>query len=417
MDILSKRVKSMSPSATLALVAKASELKQQGKDVISLSVGEPDFNTPEFIGNAAKWAIDNGKTKYTPVPGTPELRKAIVEKFRSQNGLDYTVDQVMASTGGKQVLFNALLATVDQGDEVIIPAPYWVSYPEMVKFAEGTPVTVDCPESDDFKLTPETLRKAITDKTKWLILNSPSNPTGMAYSEEELKALADVLREFPHVHILSDDIYEHLTYGDFEFKTLAQVAPDLKERTVIVNGVSKAYSMTGWRIGYAAGPQALIKAMTKIQGQSTSNASSISQAAAAEALTGDQSFLKDWRQKFEERQTLVYERLNAIPGLNCIKPQGAFYLYASCEGVIGSTTPDGKTIENDQDFADYILETQYLTLVPGHAFGMSPYFRISYALAKEDLEKACQRLEVACKDLKPVNSTPQAKKSGTGPRP
>lgn len=415
MGLISKRVQKVKPSATLALVAKASELKAQGKDVISLSVGEPDFDTPDHIKNAAKKAMDQGKTKYTPVPGTPDLRKAIVEKFKTENALDYDLDQVMVSTGGKQVLFNAFMASLDQGDEVIIPAPYWVSYPEMVAMADGKSVIVDCPEEHDFKLTPAKLEKAINAKTKWLILNSPSNPTGMAYSKAELEALADVLRKHPHVHILSDDIYEHLTYDGFKFHTLAQVAPDLKDRTLTMNGVSKAYSMTGWRIGYCAGPKDLIKAMTKIQGQSTSNASSISQAAALEALTGDQAFLRDWTKSFQERRDLVMKKLNAIDGITCIQPQGAFYVFASCEGLIGSTTPDGKKIETDEDLAAYILETQYVTLVHGGAFGMSPYFRISYALSKEHLEKACDRILSACQSLQRPHA-PTVKKTGTGPR-
>lgn len=415
MGLISKRVQKVKPSATLALVAKASELKAQGKDVISLSVGEPDFDTPDHIKNAAKKAIDQGKTKYTPVPGTPELRKAIVEKFKKENGLDYEVDQVMVSTGGKQVLFNAFMASLDAGDEVIIPAPYWVSYPEMVAMADGESVIVECPESDNFKLTPAKLEAAMTPKTKWLILNSPSNPTGMAYSEDELKALAEVLRKHPHVHILSDDIYEHLTYDGFKFNTLAAVAPDLKDRTLTMNGVSKAYSMTGWRIGYCAGPKDLIKAMSKIQGQSTSNASSISQAAALEALTGDQSFLAEWRKTFQERRDLVMSKLNAIDGITCIQPEGAFYIFASCEGLIGSTTPDGKKIESDEDFAAYVLESQYVTLVHGGAFGMAPYFRISYALSKEDLEKACDRILKATQSLQRAPA-PTVKKTGTGPR-
>lgn len=415
MGLISKRVQKVKPSATLALVSKASELKAEGKDVISLSVGEPDFDTPEHVKAAAKTAMDQGKTKYTPVPGTPELRKAIVEKFKKENGLDYDLDQVMVSTGGKQVLFNAFMASLDEGDEVIIPAPYWVSYPEMVAMADGTSVIVECPEDENFKLTPEKLEKAITANTKWLILNSPSNPTGMAYSKQELEALAIVLRKHPHVHVLSDDIYEHLTYDGFKFHTLAEVAPDLKDRTLTMNGVSKAYSMTGWRIGYCAGPKDLIKAMGKIQGQSTSNASSISQAAALEALTGDQKFLNDWRKSFQERRDLVLSRLNAIEGLKCIQPEGAFYIFASCEGLIGSTTPDGEKIESDADFAAYILDSQYITLVHGEAFGLSPYFRISYALSKQDLEKACDRIQAACQALEKPHA-PSVKKTGTGPK-
>lgn len=412
MSFISKRVQNVKPSATLALVAKAAELKAAGKDVISLSVGEPDFDTPDHIKNAAKKAIDDGKTKYTPAPGTPELRRAIVDKFKRENNLDYDIDQIIVSTGGKQVLYNAFMASVNPGDEVVIAAPYWVSYPDMVILAEGTPVIVECQEDAQFKLTPAQLEQAITDKTKWLILNSPSNPTGMAYTKAELEALAEVLRKHPHVYVLSDDIYEHLTYDGFKFHTLAEVAKDLQDRILTMNGVSKSYSMTGWRIGYAAGPLDLIKAMTKIQGQSTSNACSISQAAALEALNGDQSFLSEWREVFQERRDLVLSKLNAIEGLTCITPQGAFYIFASCAGLIGSVTPDGKRIENDADFAAYILETQSVTLVHGEAFGLSPYFRISYALSSADLEKACDRILTACEKLeKPAQSD---LKSATG---
>ena len=399
MSLLSNRVKNVKPSATLALVSKAKELKAQGKDVISLSVGEPDFDTPEHIKNAAKKALDEGKTKYTPVPGTEELRKAIQAKFKRDNDLDYDLDQIIAATGGKQILYNAMMASVDKGDEVVMAAPYWVSYPDMVTLADGTPVIVECPEEDNFKLTPERLDGAITNKTKWVILNSPSNPTGMAYTPEELKALAEVLRKHPHVYILTDDIYEHLTYDGFEFATIGQIAPDLKDRLLTMNGVSKSYSMTGWRLGFAAGPVELIKAMTKIQGQSTSNACSISQAAATEALNGDQSFLKDWCKTFAERRDFVVSKLNAIDGIKCIKPQGAFYIFASCEGYIGATTPDGKKIETDQDFAAAFLEAENVTLVHGGAFGLSPYFRISYALDLESLEKACDRLARFCGTL------------------
>ena len=407
MAFLAKRMKKIKPSATLALVSKANELKAQGKDVISLSVGEPDFDTPDPIKNVAIQGIQDGKTKYTPVPGTAELRKAIQDKFKRDNDLDYGLDQIIAGTGGKQILFEAFLATLDAGDEVVIPAPYWVSYPDMVALASGTSVTVECSEAEDFKITPDKLRASITDKTKWVILNSPSNPTGMAYTEDELKALADVLREYPHVHIMSDDMYEHLVYDDFKFKTLAQVAPDLKDRTLTVNGVSKAYAMTGWRIGFAAGPVELIKAMTKLQGQMTSNPSSISQEAAREALAGDQTFLKEWCKTFAERRDFVLSKLNAIDGIKCIKPQGAFYIFASCEDYIGSVTPDGTVIETDEDFAKAFLESKNVTLVHGSAFGLSPYFRISYALDKKTLEEACNRLADFCATLKPA--TPQPK--------
>lgn len=399
MSLLSDRIKNVKPSATLALVSKAKELKAEGKDVISLSVGEPDFDTPTHIKDAAKKAMDEGKTKYTPVPGTEELKKAIQAKFKRDNNLDYALDQIIVGTGGKQVLYNALMSTVNKGDEVVIPAPYWVSYPDMVALADGTPVVVDCPSENDFKLTPAKLEAAITDKTKWLILNSPSNPTGMAYTEAELKALGDVLLKYPNVYIMSDDMYEHLVYDGFDFKTIAEVTPALKDRVLTVNGVSKAYSMTGWRIGFAAGPVELIKAMTKIQGQSTSNPSSISQAAAVGALNGDQSFLTDWKKSFVERRDFVLSRLNAIDGIQCIQPQGAFYIFASCEGYIGSTTQEGKTIETDADFASAFLDAESVTLVHGSAFGMSPFFRISYALDLKSLDEACNRLERFCATL------------------
>jgi aspartate aminotransferase len=370
-SFIASRLDKIKPSATLALAAKAQELKAEGKDVIGLSVGEPDFDTPDFIKDAARAAMDAGKTKYTPVPGTPELRKAIVEKFKRENNLTYTPDQVIVGTGGKQVLYNAFMATLNPGDEVVIAAPYWLSYPDMVMLAEGTPVIVTATAAEKFKLTPAKLEAAITPKTKWVVINSPSNPTGAAYSKEELVALGEVLKKHPHVHILTDDIYEHLVYDDFKFHTIAEVVPELYERTLTVNGVSKAYAMTGWRIGYAAGPLPLIKAMSKVQGQSTSNPSSISQAAAAAALTGDQSFLPDWRRKFQERRDLVVDMLNKAEGISCTAPEGAFYVFASCDGVIGKTTPEGKTIETDTDFATYLLEKHNLVVVQGAEFGLS----------------------------------------------
>lgn len=409
-SLLAKRVKSLKPSPTLSLSAKAAELKAQGRDVISLGVGEPDFDTPAHIRDAAKAAMDAGQTRYTPVNGTMELRKAVCAKFKRENNLDYAPDEVIVGTGGKQILYNAFMATLDKGDEVIIPAPYWVSYPDMVELAGGASVFVACPAADNFKLTPEKLEAAITDKTKWLVLNSPSNPTGAAYTREEMKALTDVLLKYPHVHILSDDIYEHLTYDGFDFVTPAEVEPQLKTRTLTVNGVSKAYAMTGWRIGYAAGPKELIKAMGDLQSQSTSNASSVSQAAAVAALNGDQEFLQEWRKEFQERRDLVLEKLGDIDGIDCIKPEGAFYVYASCEGVIGKTTPSGKEIKTDEDFAVYLLEEKNVSVVHGEAFGLSPYFRISYALSKEDLTKACDRISEAVKDLKPAEPQAAAKK-------
>lgn len=398
-NFIAKRLDKIKPSATLALAAKAQELKAQGKDVIGLAVGEPDFDTPDFIKDAAKLAMDQGKTKYTPVPGTPELRKAVADKFKRENNLTYTPDQIIIGTGGKQVLYNAFMATLNPGDEVVIAAPYWLSYPEIVTLCEGTPVIVKTTLDSGFKMTAGALEKAITPQTKWVILNSPSNPTGAAYTATELKALGDVILKHPHVWVLTDDIYEHLVYDDFKFSTIAEVIPALYDRTLTVNGVSKAYAMTGWRIGYAGGPIELIKAMNKVQGQSTSNPSSISQAAALAALNGDQAFLKDWQKKFQERRDLVVSMLNQAQGITCKPSEGAFYVFASCEGLIGKITPDGKKIENDSDFAAYLVEKHNLVLVPGVEFGLSPYFRISYALSIETLTKACERIQKACGEL------------------
>jgi len=414
-DFISKRLDKIKPSATLALAAKAQELRAEGKDVIGLSVGEPDFDTPEPIREAAKKAIDNGQTRYTNIAGTPELRQAICDKFKCENNLDYKTSQIIVGTGGKQVIYNAFMASLNAGDEVIITAPYWLSYPDMVKLAEGTPVIIEPKDEDEFKLTPQALEKSITAKTKWVIINSPSNPTGAAYSEAELTALGEILKKHPHVHVLSDDIYEHLIYDNFKFSTIAEVVPELYDRTLVVNGVSKSYAMTGWRIGYAAGSEKLIKAMSKVQGQSTSNPSSISQAAALEALNGDQEFLKDWRIIFKERRDLVVSMLQKTEGLECSSPKGAFYVFASCKGVIGKKTPDGKVIENDMDFADYLLEKHNLVIVPGTAFGFSPYFRVSYALDKKTLTKACERIKKACEELD-SNIKPQLKAGGIKPR-
>ncbi len=398
-DLIAKRLEKIKPSATLALAAKAQALKAEGKDVIGLAVGEPDFDTPDFIKDAAKKAMDDGKTKYTPVPGTPELRKAVAAKFKRENNLDYTPEQVIVSTGGKQVLYNAFMATLNPGDEVIIAAPYWLSYPEMVMLCEGKPVIVQTTPESGFKMAAAALEKAITPATKWVIINSPSNPTGGAYTTAELKAIGEVLKKHPHVYILTDDIYEHLTYDNFKFSTIAEVVPELFPRTLTVNGVSKAYAMTGWRIGYAAGPIELIKEMSKVQGQSTSNPSSISQAAALAALNGDQSFLKDWRAKFQERRDLVVSMLNQAKGLKCFAPEGAFYVFASCEGTIGKKTPEGKVIESDSDFANYLVDKHNVVIVPGVEFGLAPYFRVSYALSKETLTKACERIQTACGEL------------------
>ncbi|MEM6812285.1 MAG: pyridoxal phosphate-dependent aminotransferase [Pseudomonadota bacterium] len=399
MSIIANRLGRIKPSATLAVTAKAKELKAAGKDIIGLGAGEPDFDTPDFIKNAAKTAMDNGQTKYTNVDGTPELKDAIIAKFQRDNGLEYGRDQISVGTGGKQVLYNALMATVNAGDEVIIPAPYWVSYPDMVLLAEGEPVIVDCPSSANFKMTGAQLEAAITPKTKWVILNSPSNPTGAGYTHDDMKELTDVLLKHDHVYVMTDDMYEHLVYGDFEFVTPAQVEPQLMGRTLTVNGVSKSYSMTGWRIGYAGGPKDIIKAMAKIQGQSTSNPSSISQAAAVEALNGDQSFLKDWIKAFQGRRDLVVNMLNECEGIECPNPEGAFYVYPSCAGAIGKTTPDGKTIETDEDFVSYLLESEGVACVHGEAFGLSPHFRISYATSEEALTSACERIQRACSAL------------------
>ncbi|XHE12151.1 pyridoxal phosphate-dependent aminotransferase [Agrobacterium deltaense] len=395
-DILS-RVK---PSATIAVTQKARELKAKGRDVISLGAGEPDFDTPENIKEAAIEAIKRGETKYTPVSGIPELRKAIADKFKRENGLEYKPEQTIVGTGGKQILFNAFMATLNPGDEVVIPAPYWVSYPEMVAICGGTPVFVDTTLEDNFKLKPEALEKAITPKTKWFVFNSPSNPSGAAYSHDELKALTDVLVKHPHVWVLTDDMYEHLTYGDFKFVTPVEVEPSLYDRTLTMNGVSKAYAMTGWRIGYAAGPLPLIKAMDMIQGQQTSGASSIAQWAAVEALNGTQDFIPTNKKIFEGRRDLVVSMLNQAKGINCPAPEGAFYVYPSCAGMIGKTAPSGKVIESDVDFVSELLEAEGVAVVQGSAFGLGPNFRISYATSEALLEEACKRIQRFCADCR-----------------
>tara|TARA_R110002124_G_scaffold64985_2_gene177832 strand:- start:646820 stop:648040 length:1221 start_codon:yes stop_codon:yes gene_type:complete len=400
MALVSDLLGKIKPSPTLSLIAKANELKAQGKDVIGLSAGEPDFDTPQHVREAAIKAINEGQTRYTPVPGTAELREAISAKFKRENDLDYPVAQVIAGTGGKQILYNALVSSVNPGDEIIIPTPYWVSYPDMVLLAGGVPVTVATTAEDGFKVKAEKLEAAITPKTKWVILNSPGNPSGAAYSREDLEALAVVLRKHPHVYIMSDDMYEHITYDDFEFTTIAQVAPDLFDRTLTVNGVSKAYSMTGWRLGYAGGPLALIKAMTSIQGQSTSNPCSITQAAAVAALNGDQTFLVERNIAFKERRDVVVKMLNEIDGLYCPVPEGAFYVYPSCAGLIGKYTPEGKKIETDGDFSAYLIDSVGVVCVHGEAFGLSPHFRISYATSVDVLKDACGRIAKACGDLK-----------------
>ena len=397
---LASRLSRVKPSPTLAVTQRAAELKSQGKDVIGLGAGEPDFPTPEPIRRAGIAAIESGQTRYTPVTGTPALKKAVSEKFARENGLAYAPRQVVVGCGAKQLIFNALLATLDPGDEVIIPAPYWVSYPDMVLFAEGTPVFVACPEAQGFKLSALALSEAITPKTRWLILNSPANPTGAAYTRHELEALAEVLLKHPHVMVLADDIYEHLVFDGFRFNTIAQVEPRLLGRTLTVNGVSKAYAMTGWRIGYAGGSEALISAMADIQSHSTSNPCSISQAAALEALTGPQAFLAEWQQRFAARRKLVTEALNAIAEIHCAMPEGAFYVFPSMQGLMGKRLPNGQIMESSAQFCDYLLEEALVATVAGSAFGMEGHFRISYATSDELLQEAMRRIAKACAALK-----------------
>jgi len=388
------------PSATLAVTQKARDLKAKGIDVISLGAGEPDFDTPDHIKEAAIDAIRRGETKYTAVDGIPELKDAIIKKFRRDNGLEYTAAQVHVSTGGKPVIYNALLASVNPGDEVIIPAPYWVSYPEMVNLVGGTPVPIRAGIESRFKITPEQLEAAITPKTRWLILNSPSNPTGVGYTAAELKALADVLLKHSHVWVMTDDMYEHIVYEGYEFATIAQVEPKLYDRTLTMNGVSKAYSMTGWRIGYAGGPQALIKEMGKVASQTTSNPCSISQWASVAALNGDHSFLEARNAAFLRRRDLVLEAINASDGLVAPTPEGAFYVFADCSGALGKTAPDGTRIENDTDFCSALLEAEAVAVVPGVAFGLEPGFRISYATDDASLKEAGLRIQRFCASLK-----------------
>ena len=399
MSITAAALDRIQPSPTLAVTAKAQELRAQGRDVISLGAGEPDFDTPDHVKQAAIKAIREGETHYTAVNGTPALRQAIADKFKRENGLDYGLDQITVGCGGKQVLYNAIMATVDPGDEVIIPAPYWVSYPDIVLLAGGTPVIVGSSQESGFKVTPEALAAAITPKTKWLMLNSPSNPSGAAYSRAELAALGGVLADHPQVWVMSDDIYEHLIYDGFEFATMAQVVPELYQRTLTLNGVSKAYAMTGWRVGYAGGPVEVIKAMAKIQSQSTTHTSSIIQAAAVEALNGTQDFLADWVETFRQRRDLVVGMLNQATGLSCLSPEGAFYVYPSCAELMGKKTPEGNVIANDGDFVTYLLESEGVAAVQGAAFGLEPYFRISYATSTEALEEACKRIQRACAAL------------------
>ncbi|WP_066821071.1 pyridoxal phosphate-dependent aminotransferase [Sphingomonas mali] len=388
------------PSPTLAITSRVLELKRAGVDVIGLGAGEPDFDTPDFIKEAGIKAIRDGKTKYTNVDGTPELKEAVRLKFQRDNQLDYAIDQITINAGGKHTLFNAMVATIDPGDEVVIPAPYWVSYPDVVLFAGGTPVFAAAGAAQNYKLKPEQLEAAITAKTKWVILNSPSNPTGAAYSEAELKALGEVLERHPHVWIYADDMYEHIVFDDFKFTSIAQVCPSLYDRTLTANGCSKAYAMTGWRIGFAGGAPWLIKAMSKLQSQSTSNPCSIAQAASVAALTGDQSFLKDNAKLFEHRRDLVVSMLNQATGITCPRPEGAFYVYPEFSALIGKTTPGGRTIATDEDFVTYLLDDAKVAAVQGEAFGLSPAMRISYATSDELLREACERIQTACAALR-----------------
>jgi|TARA_B100002019_G_scaffold291119_1_gene310408 aspartate aminotransferase len=399
MNILASRLNRIQPSPTIAMSIKARELKAEGKDIIELAAGEPDFPTPSHIIKAAEDAMSRGETKYTDPDGTPALKQAVCDKFKRDNNLEYITSQVTIGTGGKQVLYNALMATLNEGDEVIIPAPYWVSYPDMVLLAEGTPKIVECPLDKNFILQPEDLERAITPKTKWIILNSPSNPTGSGYTWDDMKKITDVLVRYPNIWVMTDDMYEHLVYDDFKFCTPAEVEPELYSRTLTVNGMSKAFCMTGWRIGYAAGPENLITAIRKIQSQSTSNPSSISQAASVAALNGPMDFLAKNNEVFKQRRDLVCSMLNQASGITCPTPDGAFYVYPSCAGLIGKKTPEGKVLKSDEDVVTYFLETEGIAAVHGAAFGLSPHFRISYATSTEALEDACQRIQRACTAL------------------
>ena len=394
MSIVSNSLKRIKPSPTIAVTSKAREMRAAGKDVIGLGAGEPDFDTPDNIKEAAIEAIRRGDTKYTAVDGTPALKKAIQDKFNRENNLKYNIDEISVGTGGKQVLYNAFMATINKGDEVLIPAPYWVSYPDIILLAGGKPKIVKCEEKDNFKLTPKKLKKAISKKTKWIILNSPSNPTGSAYTKDEIISLSKILLKYKKTYILSDDIYEHITYDNFKFFTIAQI-DKLKKRTLTMNGVSKSYSMTGWRIGYAAGPKEIIKAMAKIQSQSTSNPTSISQAAAVEALNGTQKFIKERSDSFKERRDFVVDSLNNIKGINCLKPEGAFYVFPSCKKLLGKKTK----LKTDKDFVEKLLEQSEVAVVQGSAFGLDGYFRISYATSMENLKKAMGSIKNFCENL------------------
>ena len=400
MNFIADRLKRIKPSMTVGINVKANALRAEGKDVLVLAAGEPDFDTPLNIRKAAVKAMEEGQTRYVPGKGTPALQKAIQSKFLKDNNLNYDLDEIIVGVGGKHIIYNAMMATINPEDEVIIPAPFWVSYPDIVLLAEGKPVIVPCPEDQNFKLTADQLEKSITDKTKWLMLNSPSNPTGSLYSKQELQKLADVLLRYPQVLIMSDDIYEKVIYDDLEFSTIASVEPKLKDRCLTLNGVSKSYCMTGWRLGYCGAPKEIIAAMNKIQSQSTTSTSSISMAASVEALNGSQDFIDEHNQAFVRRRDLVVNLLNQIDGLSCLTPQGAFYVYPSCAGVIGRVTPDGQKISNDEDFMSYLLESEGIAGVHGAAFGLSPYFRLSYATSDEILKDACARIKRACEKLK-----------------
>jgi aspartate aminotransferase len=400
MPLIAARLNRIKPSPSSMAGQRARELRASGRDIVGLTSGEPDFDTPRNICDAATRAMSESKTKYTDVGGTPELRAAICAKFSRDNGLDYAANEIIVGTGGKQIIFNALMCTVEAGDEVIVPTPYWVSYPDIVLLADGTPVFVQCSPENGFKLHPDDLERAITPRTRWLVLNAPNNPSGAAYSRAELQALAEVLQRHPHVWVMTDDIYEHILYDDRVFCTIAQVAPALRARTLTINGVSKAYAMTGWRIGYGGAPAELVKAMVKLQSQSTSNPSSISQAAALEALTGPQDFIVERKRIFQSRRDMVVAGLNEIPGIHCHAPEGAFYVYPSCAGLLGKRTPEGKVIETDADFVLYLLEAQNLAVLQGGAYGASPFFRISFATSVTQLTEGLRRLSLACEALR-----------------
>ena len=400
MNIIADRLARIKPSMTVGINVKANALRAEGKDVLVLAAGEPDFDTPLHIRQAASKAMDDGLTRYVPGKGTPALQNAIIKKFQEDNNIEYSLDEIIVGVGGKHILYNAMMATLNPNDEVIIPAPFWVSYPDIVLLAEGKPIIVTCDENQNFKITPDQLEKNINDKTKWLMLNSPSNPTGAVYSKQELLSIGGVLKKYPHVYILTDDIYEKIIYDEVSFSTLASVMPELKNRILTLNGVSKAYCMTGWRLGYCGGPKNIIAAMNKIQSQSTTSTSSITMAASVEALLGDQDFIAEHNQQFKKRRDMVVKKLNSIDGISCSTPSGAFYVYPGCIGIIGKKTPSGEIIDNDEKFMSYLLESEGVAGVHGEAFGLSPYFRLSYATSEAILIDACSRIERACSLLK-----------------